>query len=90
MIDAPTFISQVMGDTEKEGGIAFYICSSTGGPVPTISWYFNDVPVDVTNTVKYDVLLTSPGQSILRVNNVQYRSASCYNSMYSAIHVCTP
>ncbi|XP_065904077.1 hemicentin-1-like [Dysidea avara] len=62
--NAPTFISQVMGDTEKEGGIAFYICSSTGGPVPTISWYFNDVPVDVTNTVKYDVLLTSPGQNI--------------------------
>ena len=78
MLDAPTFIEQVMDDTENEGGIAFFACSSTSEPVPTISWYFNDVPVDATNTVKYDVVSTSPGRSGIRINNVQSSDVGTY------------
>ena len=67
-----------MNDTENEGDTAFFRCSSTGEPVPTISWYFNDVPVDVTNTVKYEVVSTSPGQSAIRINNVQSSDVGTY------------
>ena len=78
VLDAPTFIVQVMDDTENEGGIASFTCQVIGEPVPTISWYFNVVPVDVTNTVKYVVLSTSPGRSILRINNVQSSDVGTY------------
>ena len=81
MLDAPTFIAQVPGNTEKEQDRAVFTCQATGEPVPTISWYFNDIPVDVTNTVKYDVLSTmfSPSiLSILRINNVQSSDVGTY------------
>ena len=77
-LDAPTFVSQVMDYTDNEGDTASFTCQATGEPVPTISWYFNDVPVDVTNTVKYDVLSTLPGQSYIRVNNVQSSDVGTY------------
>ena len=67
-----------MDDTENEGGIASFTCQATGEPVPTISWYFNDVPVDVTNTVKYNVISTGSGQSSLRINNVQSSDVGTY------------
>ena len=76
--DVPTFYQQVMDRTENEGNIASFSCQATGEPVPTISWYFNDVPVDVTNTVKYTVISTSPGQSSLRINNVQSSDVGTY------------
>ena len=78
MLDTPTFIVQVMDDTENEGGIASFTCQATGEPVPTISWYFNYVPVVVTNTVKYDVVSTRFGQSSLRINNVQSSDVGTY------------
>jgi len=74
----PMFTDQVMVDTENEGGIANFDCQATGQPVPTISWYFNDFPVDVTNTVKYTVTSTAPGQSLLRINNVQLSDVGTY------------
>ena len=78
LIDAPNFILQVLGDTENEADSASFTCHATGEPVPTISWYFNDVPVDVTNTVKYSVISTVPGQSTLRINNVQSSDVGTY------------
>ena len=67
-----------MDNTENEGSIASFTCQATGEPVPTISWYFNDVPVDVTNTVKYAVTSAAPGQSVLRINNVQSSDVGTY------------
>ena len=78
MTDAPTIILQVLNDTENEGDTAVFTCQVTGEPVPTISWYLNNVPVDVTNTVKYSVISTGPGQSTLRINNVQSSDVSTY------------
>ena len=81
LIDAPSFIAQGMDDTENEGDTANFYCHATGEPVPTVSWYFNDVPVDVTNTVKYDVVLTMFSTSILsilRINNVQSSDVGTY------------
>ena len=76
--DGPTLLQQVMDQTQIETDTAFFTCQTTGEPAPTISWYFNDVPVDVTNTVKYDVLSTFPGQSSLRINNVQSSDVGTY------------
>ena len=67
-----------MDDTGNEGGRANFVCQATGEPVPTISLYFNDVPVDVTNTLKYDIESPSPGYSILRINNVQSSDVGTY------------
>ena len=67
-----------MDHMQTEGNAAVFTCQATGEPVPTISWYFNDVPVVVTNTVKYVVLSTSPGQSTLRIHNVQSSDVGTY------------
>ena len=69
---------KVMDQTENETDTASFTCQATGEPVPTISWYFNDVPVDVTNTVKYAVTSAAPGQSVLRINNVQSSDVGTY------------
>ena len=37
----PTITLEVMDQTEDEGDTASFTCEATGGPVPTISWYFN-------------------------------------------------
>ena len=76
--DAPAFVQQVMNQKQIDGDTASFSCQATGEPVPTISWYFNDVPVDVTNTVKYDVSSTLSGHSILRINNVQSSDVGTY------------
>ena len=69
-----------MDNTENEGNTASFACQATSEPVPTISWYFNDVPVDVTNTVKYMVVEEPErsGQSILRIFNVQSSDVGTY------------
>jgi len=67
-----------MDDTENEGDTASFICQATGEPVPTICWYFNDGPVDVTNTVKYIVVSIAPGYSVIRINNVQSSDVGTY------------
>ena len=67
-----------MDHTQNETDTGFFTCLATGGPVPTISWYFNDVPVDVTNTMKYDLISPFPGLSLLRINNVQSSDVGTY------------
>ena len=76
--DGPIFIDRVMDDTENDGGRANFDCQVTGEPIPTVSWYFNDVPVDVTNIVKYTVTSSAPGQSTFRINNVQSSDVGTY------------
>jgi len=78
IIAGPGFVSPVADDIENEGSSANFDCQATGLPVPTICWYFNDVPVDMTNTVKYNVLSNAPGQSTLRIINVQSSDVGTY------------
>ena len=78
VLDAPSIIQQVMDHIGNEQDIAFFSCQATGEPVPTISWYFNDVPVDVTNTMKYTVFSLSPGRSDIRISNVQSSDVGTY------------
>ena len=48
-----------MDQAQNEGDNASFTCQATGEPVPTISWYFNGTPVDVTNTMKYTTSMMS-------------------------------
>jgi len=43
----------VTNQTLNEGDTAYFTCQSTGQPIPKISWYFHDAPVEISNTVKY-------------------------------------
>ena len=36
-----TFDLEVMNETLNEGDTASFTCQVTGGPLPTIAWYFN-------------------------------------------------
>ena len=71
-----------MDQTQNETDTASFSCRATGEPVPTISWYFNDVPVDVTNTTKYTVSVTSlnvtTNSSTLTIMNVQSSDVGTY------------
>ena len=44
-----------MNQTQDEEQSVSFTCQATGIPVPTIRWYFNGTPVDVTNTMKYTI-----------------------------------
>ena len=55
----PTISPEVLDQAQNQGTTATFTCQATGEPVPTISWYFNGDPVNVTNTIKYTVSETS-------------------------------
>ena len=61
---------------------ATFTCLATGEPVPTISWYLNDVPVDVTDATKYTVSMTSfnvtTNSSRLTIMSVQSSDVGTY------------
>ena len=59
LLVTPTISPQVMDQTQNEGDTASFTCQATGEPVPTISWYFSDAPVDATNTMKYTISMMS-------------------------------
>ena len=57
---APFIINPgVIDQTQDEGNNASFTCQATGEPVPTISWYFSDAPVDQTNAIKYKISMMS-------------------------------
>ena len=54
---------------------------ATGEPVVTISWYFNGVPVNETNTMKYTISMSSnatTNSSTLTIMNVQSSDVGTY------------
>ena len=72
------FAQQLMYHTQDEGGTAVFTCHVRDEPVPTISWHFNDVPVNVTDTVKYTLVSHTPGQNSLEIHNVQSSDVGTY------------
>ena len=71
-----------MDQTQTGGNDASFTCQATGNPIPTISWYFNDAPVDVTNTMKYTIsmmsLNTTTISNTLTIMSVQSSDAGTY------------
>ena len=69
---APSISPEVMDQTLNEGSNAFFMCSVTGEPVPTISWYFNG------SLLKNDTTKHTIATYELRVLNVQSSDAGTY------------
>jgi len=42
--------------TDEGRDIANFTCQAVGEPVPSISWYFNGVMIDVSDTSKYRIV----------------------------------
>ena len=68
---------------QNEGNVVSFICQATGGPFPTITWYFNGTPVSNDTIMnKYEVLLmevnTTTISSILTIMNVQSSDVGTY------------
>ena len=79
----PTISPEVMDETQDEGGAASFTCQATGEPVPTISWYFNGIPIsNNTDVDKYDISETSVNtttiNSTLTIMNVQSSDVGTY------------
>ena len=64
----------MQNQTVDEGDTAFFTCQATGTPILNISWYFNGVLVENTNTMEHmisEMSLNSKAKSgTLAVKNV--------------------
>ena len=54
-LNFPAIVVDVKDQTQVEGYSVNFTCQATGEPVPTIGWYFNDVPVNMSTDDKYNV-----------------------------------
>ena len=75
-------IIELMDETQNERGIAFFTCQADGEPLPTISWYFNGILLDESNTAKYMIterpIRTTTNSVILNVMSVQSCDVGTY------------
>ena len=55
VVDPAEIIKSVTDLLENETYPVTFTCKATGEPVPTISWYFNDDPINVSNTSDYNI-----------------------------------
>ena len=70
-----------MNQTINEGGIASFNCQASGEPLPTISWYFNGLALDDSNTAKYmitDRMLPNANMSVLNIMDVESSDSGTY------------
>ena len=65
---------------QDEGDTAFFTCQATGGPVPTISWYFNDILLadGTTHTISETSVNTTTINSTLTIMSVQSSDVGTY------------
>ena len=66
---------------ENETNPATFNCQATGEPVPSISWYFKGVMINLSNTSKYNVSNTKRDTtvtSLLTITNVQSSDVGTY------------
>ena len=69
--------------TEDEGDRATFTCLANGEPLPTITWLFNGVQLNKSNTAKYDIISSQfPDMNIintaLNILNVQSPDVGTY------------
>ena len=55
----PEIVADVSDSVTNETYPAVFTCQVTGEPAPNISWYFNGVMIDVSDTSKYMIMSTS-------------------------------
>jgi len=72
---------EVMDQTQNETGAVSFTCQATGKPVPIISWYFNGVPVNEANTMKYRItprVFTNAIENTLLIMSVESSDVGTY------------
>ena len=52
-IVAPVVRTEVMNQRISEGDTISLTCQATGKPIPNITWYFNDIPMEKANAMDY-------------------------------------
>jgi len=81
-IGHPIIIGDIGNQRLPEGVTAFFTCQATGVPNPSISWYFNGVPVKITNSMKYMIsemsLNPTTKNSSLTIRNVNLSDNGTY------------
>ncbi|XP_065912639.1 striated muscle preferentially expressed protein kinase-like isoform X2 [Dysidea avara] len=73
----PVIVVDVKDQTQVEGYSVNFTCQATGEPVPTISWYFNDVPVNMSTDDKHNI-------STMSVNETSINSRLIVKSVKSS------
>jgi len=72
----------VINQTIDEGDTALVTCLTTGKLIPTVSWFFNGVPVEKASTTKYMIseMLLNPiiKNSTLTIMNLTVSDAGIY------------
>ena len=78
---APTITPELEDQTHNEGDTASFACQADGEPLPTISWYFDGIPLDESDTSKYMITNRSFDtfvMGILNIMNVQSSDVGTY------------
>ena len=66
---------------ENETNPVTFSCQAIGEPVPTITWYFDGVMINVSNTSEYNLTSSINGTmitSIITIMNTQSSDAGMY------------
>ena len=79
---APAVLSEIVDSTDDGRDVANFTCEATGEPIPDISWYFNGVMIDMSDTSKYRIesrsLNTTTTENTLTVYNVTSSNVGTY------------
>ena len=79
---APVVNPELMDLMQNEGDTTPFTCQANGIPIPIIVWYYNSVPVNETNVMKYTMsvvlLNTTTIGSTLTIMNVQSSDVGTY------------
>ena len=69
-----------MNQIQDEGDTASFACQTTGGPVPTISWYFNGTLLadGITHTISETSVNTTTVNSTLTIMSVESSDVGTY------------
>lgn len=74
-------IAEVTDMLENETNPLTFSCQAIGEPVPTISWYFNAIPVNLSDASKYNTFSSINGivvTSLLTIMNTQPLDVGTY------------
>ena len=74
--------TEIVNSTDEGRDLATFTCQVTGKPVPTISWYFNDAMINVSDASKYMIMSTlintTTTENTLTVYNVTSSDVGTY------------
>ena len=78
----PEIVAEVINSVTNETNLDTFTCQATGEPVPNITWYFNGVVMDVSDTSKYSIesrsINTTTTGNTLIVYNVTSSNVGTY------------